>query len=61
MGANSQVPNGKCNEDYDHDYDHLKATWEVSFFNNSFLKQVRKTNRQFPTNCRQCNAEFCKI
>ena len=60
IGEKAQVPDGECDEDYDHDYDNLKTTCDVSFFENSFLKQVKKTNRPFPTKCQQCNAEFRK-
>ena len=60
VGNKAQVPEGECDEDFDHDYDNLKATCDVSFFENSFLKQVRKKNRPFPTKCHRCYAEFRK-
>ena len=40
--------------------DHLKDTCNIYFFDNSFLKQIRKKNRPFQTDYHQCNAEFRK-
>ena len=44
LGNKAQVPEGECDEDFDHDYDNLKATCDVSVFENSLLKQVWKKN-----------------
>jgi hypothetical protein len=60
IGEKKQIPNGECDEEHDHDYRNLKATCDVSFFDNAFLKQVEKTNRPFPTKCNRCNAKFRK-
>ena len=60
IGGKKQIKDGECDEEHDHNYRNLKATSDVSFFDNAFLKQVEKTNRPFPTKCVQCNAKFRK-
>ena len=60
IGGKKKIPEGQCDEDYDHDCRNLKSTCDDSYFDSAFLKQVKKSNRPFPTKCRNCDAEFRK-
>ena len=60
IGPKKQVAGSECDEEYDHDYRNLTSFSDVSFFDNAFLKQVKTSNRPFPTSCHKCNAQFRK-
>ena len=43
IGNKAQVPEGECDEDFDHDYDHLKATCDVSMLNSAKVEFLMLT------------------
>ena len=44
--------------DCDHRLQNLKFTVDKTIFEHSFLEQVKKMKRKYPTHCSKCNVEF---
>ena len=50
--------NNEVDDDCDHKLHNLKFTVDKTNFESTFLFQVKKMGRNYPTNCRKCHIDF---